>query len=452
MTSMARCGRLTLSLVIVAAASGATPAEAAPGDLDLTFGGDGKVVTDLTDRRDDANDMAIQANGRIVVVGRTNWRSYYGSFGLARYRTDGHLDAAFGGDGIVTTNTAKREDSASAVAIQPDGKIVVVGTASLRLPRRVFAIVRYERDGTLDASFGMNGKVRVGFSPDGQADAADVAIQPDGKIVVVGTSFDLDRFAVARLDPDGTLDTTFNTDGKATTKVSTGADSAEAVAIQPDGKILVAGESWTPSGWDGIDVVRYQTDGHLDQTFGNDGVARVDLTEGSDGPGDAARGIATQPDGKIVVAGDATGGAEYTSAFGLARFGDDGTADVTFHGDGKVITNFTKWDDSASDLAIQPDGKIVAVGVAGYSWDTVATFALVRYDADGMLDGSFGDGGKLRTRFRAIAPDAPVDIVGAWAGAVAIQADGRIVAAGSLNRVVDDHIDGRFALARYRNG
>ena len=344
---------------------------------------------------------------------------------------------------------AKREDSATAVAIQPDGRIVAVGTANVQA-RWVFAIARYDRDGTLDTTFGKNGRVRIGFTPSGDDAAADVAIQPDGKIVVVGSSFVLDRFALVRLDPDGTLDSTFHADGKVTTNAGDGTDSAGAVAIQPDGKIVVAGQSWTLSGWDGIDVVRYETDGTMDPTFGTDGIATVDLTEGSDGAGDMASDIAIQPDGKIVVAGDAGGGAEFTSGFGLARFDDDGTPDVTFHGDGTVVTNFTRWDDSASDLAIQPDGKIVAVGVAGYSWDTVATFALVRYDPDGTLDGSFGDNGKLRTRFPTIASDDPVGIVGAWATGVTIQPDGKIVLAGSAVRVFDGHLDGRFALARYR--
>ena len=430
MTSRTRSGRLTLTLMLVASVLWASPAEGAPGDLDRTFGDGGRVVTNPTKWSDGIADMTIQPNGRIVVVGRTIGRRY-GMFGLARYRPDGRLDPTFGGDGLVRTNMAKREDSATAVAIQPDGKIVAVGTANVRA-RWVFAIARYDRDGTLDTTFGTNGRARIGFTPSGDDAAADVAIQPDGKIVVVGSSFVLDRFALARLDSDGTLDSTFHADGKVTTNAGDGTDSAGAVAIQPDGKIVVAGQSWTLSGWDGIDVVRYETDGKVDPTFGTDG-------------------IAIQPDGKISVAGDAGGGAEFTSGFGLARFDDDGTPDVTFHGDGTVVTNFTRWDDSASDLAFQPDGKIVAVGVAGYSWDTVATFALVRYDPDGTLDNSFGDDGKLRTRVGGAQPGQQIEIVGSWAKAVALQTDGRIVVAGDVDGVAADRIDGRFAVARYRS-
>jgi uncharacterized delta-60 repeat protein len=450
MMSRARHGWLFLTLILIASMTWTIPAGAAPGDLDRTFGGDGKVVTNLTVGRDSTADVAIQANGRIVVVGRTIGR-HHGKFALARYRTDGHLDTRFGGDGIVTTNLAKRENSASAVAIQPDGKIVVAGTANIASINYVFAIARYERDGTLDAQFGKGGKVRVGFTTGGDDSAADVAIQSDGKIVVVGSSYVLDTFALARLDPDGSLDTSFGGDGRVTTSVGPGGESAQAVTIQPDGKMVVAGESWTLSGFDGIDVVRYETDGQVDLEFGNNGVATVELTEGIDGGGDMARAVAIQPDGKIVVSGDAGGDAEYTSSFGLARFDADGTPDATFHGDGKVVTNFTRWDDSASDLTIQADGRIVAAGVAGYGWDSVATFAIVRYEPDGTRDDSFGQGGKLRTRFRAILPDEPVDIVGAGASGIAIQADGRIVVAGTVDRVAGGRLDGRFAVARYRS-
>jgi uncharacterized delta-60 repeat protein len=428
----------------------AGPVHAAPGDLDPSFGGDGKVLTDFTKGRDGARDVAIQANGKIVVVGRASTRRGYGRFALARYRANGHLDPAFGGDGSVTTNFAKREDSASAVAIQADGKIVAVGGADTTARVGVFAVARYDRDGTLDTTFGGDGKVTTSFTG-GHDAASDVAIQTDGKIVVVGTTGP-GEFALARFDPDGTLDTTFDSDGKVTTSVSAGTDSADAVAIQADGKIVVAGDSWTETGWDGIDVVRYETDGSIDTAFGTGGVATVEFTNGSPGGGDGAGGVAIQSDGKIVVAGDAGFCCEFTSSFGVARFDGDGTLDTTFSGNGKVVTNFTKNDDSAGDVAIQADGKIVAVGVAGYQWGKIATFALVRYDTDGTLDRTFGNQGKLRTAFRATVPSDPIGILGAWAGAVAIQTDGRIVAVGGADREVDGRIDGRFALARYLNG
>ena len=289
-----------LSLILIASVMWTIPAGAAPGDLDRTFGVTA-VVTNLTVGRDSAADMAIQANGKIVVVGRTVGLPY---LALVRYRTDGRLDTTFGGNGIVTTNLAKREDSASAVAIQPDGKIVVVGTANIASVNYVFAIARYERDGTLDAQFGRGGKVGVGFSAGGDDSAADVAIQPDGKVVVVGTSYVLDEFALARLDPNGSLDTSFDGDGRVTTSVGPG-------RVGPGGRDPArredrrGGRVMGALGFKGIDVVRYETDGQVDLAFGNDGVATVELTEGSGGAGGMACAVAIQPDGKIVVAGDA---------------------------------------------------------------------------------------------------------------------------------------------------
>ena len=152
-----------------------------PGNLDPTFGGDGKVLTDFTKGRDGARDVAIQANGKIVVVGRASTRRGFGRFALARYRANGHLDPAFGGDGVVTTNFAKREDAASAVAIQADGKIVAVGFADVTARVEVFAVARYDRDGTLDTTFGDKGKVTTGFTPAGMTPPATWRSRPTAR-------------------------------------------------------------------------------------------------------------------------------------------------------------------------------------------------------------------------------------------------------------------------------
>lgn len=450
MTSRARSRRLVLTLVLVASVSGATPAEGAPGDLDPTFRHDGTVITNLTPWNENVGDVAIQGNGKIVVVGRVSSRGGYGAFAVVRYRPDGRLDERFGGDGVITTNIARREDAASAVAIQSDGTIVVAGTATVA-GRDAIVVARYRRAGGLDRSFGDAGTVIVDVAVgDGNEVADDVAIQSDGKIVILGTTFATHDFALARLDPSGTLDPTFHGDGTVTTGFGGALAAASAVAIQSDGKIVAAGQSWTLAGFDGIHVVRYESDGYVDLGFGIDGVATAEFTEGTDGGGDGVGAIAIQPDGAIVVAGDAGGAAEYTSRFGLARFDEHGSLDPSFRGDGTAVTNFTRWDDSASDLAIQADGMIVAVGVAGFGWGRQATFALARYRTDGMLDTSFGEDGKLRTRVGGVQPGQQIEIVGSWAKAVALQADGRIVLAGDVDGVVADRIDGRFAVARYR--
>jgi uncharacterized delta-60 repeat protein len=450
MTSRTRSGRLTLTLVLVASVLWATPAEGAPGDLDRTFRNDGTVITNLTPWNENVGDVAIQANGKIVVVGRVSSLGGYGAFAVVRYLPDGRLDDRFGRDGVVTTNIARREDAASAVAIQSDGTIVVAGTATVA-GRDAIVVARYRRAGGLDRSFGDAGTVIVDVAAgDGNEVANDVAIQTDGKIVIAGTTLDAHDFALARLDPGGTLDPTFHGDGTVTTGFGGALAAASAAAIQSDGKIVVAGQSWTLAGFDGIHVVRYGSDGQVDQGFGINGVASAEFTEGTDGGGDSAGAVTIQPDGAIVVAGDAGGAAEYTSRFGLARFDEHGSLDPSFRGDGTAVTNFTRWDDSASDLVIQADGMIVAVGVAGFGWGRQATFALARYDTDGLLDGSFGDDGKLRTRVGGVQPGQQVEIVGSRATAVALQTDGRIVVVGEIDGVVADRIDGRFAVARYR--
>jgi len=499
MPRRARKGALVVPLAITLVWASAMPAAAAPGDLDRTFRHDGTAITNLTPWNENVRDVAIQANEKIVVVGRASSRSGHGSFAVVRYRADGRLDRGFGGDGVVVTDVAKGEDSASAVAIQPNGKIVVVGTATVAR-RDTITLVRYRRKGALDRTFGEDGIATVdaddatgedvAIQPDGRivvvgtvfgtswfavarldrlggpddtfhgdgiatvdaddATGEDVAIQPDGRIVVVGTVFGTSWFAVARLDRLGALDDTFHGDGIATVDVGAERAVTSALALQPDGKIVVAGASWTEAGFDGIAVARFLAGGQVDGSFGTGGVATAEFTAGTDGGGDWAGGVAIQRNGRIVVAGDAGGPAEYTSSFGVARFLGDGSLDPSFRGDGTARTNFTKWDDSASDVAIQADGKIVAAGVAGFAWGSLPTFALARYRVDGTLDPSFGDGGKLRTRVGGVQPDQQLDIVGSWASAVALQSDGRIVVAGDVDRVAADRIDGRFAVARYR--
>jgi uncharacterized delta-60 repeat protein len=407
----------------------ASPARAASGDLDPTFGGDGKVITNFTKGNDGASDLAIQANGKMVAVGRASTRHSYGRFALARYRANGSLDTAFGRGGLVTTNFAKREDSAAAVALQVDGGIVVVGSVDATARIEKFAVARYRRDGTLDRTFGGNGKVTTDFAG-GQAAARDVAIQVDGRIVVVGTTSP-GGFALARYMPSGALDTSFDGDGRVTTDLTaTGYDSANAVAIDASGKIVVAGTGGNGT----FALARYNSDGMLDATFSGNGKTTTNFTKGFD----TANDVAVQADGRIVAAGEAGFCCEWTGDFGLARYDTDGTLDPTFGGDGKVITRFTRNDDAAAGVAIQANGKIVAAGSAGFN-GAISRFALARYGSNGRLDPTFSRNGRVTTAFSRGFDSAR---------AVAIQADGKIVAAGSTYPDVDGS-NGRFALARY---
>jgi uncharacterized delta-60 repeat protein len=231
-------------------------------------------------------------------------------------------------------------------------------------------------------------------------------------------------FALVRYNTDGTLDSTFDEDGRIVTDMTGGEDTITGVALQSDGKIVVAGRlNVFPNTMFGL--ARYEADGTLDSTFGEDGKVTTDFTDAHDGASD----VLIQSDGRVVAAGFADG------RFALARYNTDGTLDGSFSGDGKVRTNFTPLSDGALGVAIQATGKIVAAGVARGEG---GRFALARYNTDGTLDVSFSADGKVMTNFTA-GND--------YAQAVAIQANGRILAGGR-----DAGKGGRFAFARYRGG
>jgi uncharacterized delta-60 repeat protein len=373
------------------------------GDLDPSFDGDGRLTTDFSGfgYPDFASAVAIQADGKVVVAGDA-----LGGFALARYNPDGSLDTSFAGDGTRWTLFGSGEDSAaSAVAIQADGKIVAVGSWYRGAGNHDFALARFNPDGSLDTSFSGDGKRTQGFG--GSDRAHGVAIQADGKIVVAGVG-DGD-FALARYNPDSSLDTSFSGDGTLTTPFFGDTSITHAVAIQADGRIVAAGTRVASSDYD-FALARYNPNGSLDTAFSGDGILTTSIT----GADDEARAVAIQADGKIVAAGGLGG-------FLLARYNADGSLDTSFDGDG-TSNSFSA---RAAAVGIQADGRIVAAGTAG------GDFVLARYNPYGGLDPSFSDDGRLTT-----------DFGGSDVGAgLAIQADGRIVVAGTANA--------DFALARY---
>jgi uncharacterized delta-60 repeat protein len=359
-------------------------AEAAPGDLDPTFAGDGTVKT--TPARDGgvANAVAIQTDGKIVAAGQS-----FGErprFAVLRYTRRGRLDPTFGGDGRVITDVSRGDDQANGVAIQADGKIVVAGRSGK--DNRKFALVRYNTDGTLDSTFAEDGKVTTDFT-NARDQANAVAIQADGKIVAVGRSGGAD-FAVARFNTDGALDATFGGDGKVTTDFTHGDDPANAVAVQPDGKIVAAGG--------GPKLARYNIDGTLDPTFGGDGKVIPVLTCC---PAFVSVYDATlQSNGKIITAGEwfecfAAGDCEDDVV--VTRYDSDGTLDTTFASGGVAFGICGR----ANAVALQADGKIVAAGVVDCGGGDKAhgDFVIERLDADGARDGTFGNRGDVLTSF-----------------------------------------------------
>jgi uncharacterized delta-60 repeat protein len=414
-----------LALVIVVAGPGA----AAPGDLDPTFDGDGKVTTHFI-FNDEAHGVAIQPDGKIVAAGFTVCNPCAGpteprDFALARYNRDGSLDSTFDGDGKVTTDFATNVDQAFAVAIQADGKIVAGGFAWVSGVD--FALARYNTDGSLDPSFDGDGKVTTDYGF-GSSQVYGLAIQADGKIVAAGYgAATAQDFFLARYTSNGSLDPSFDDDGKVTfLGFGPNHNQAHAVGIQPDGKIVAAGCANCLSSSSNFAVARLNTNGSRDPTFDGEGLVTTDFS----GNVDQARALALQADGKVVVAGSAITG---QPVFGLARYHTDGSLDSTFDGDGKLTTQFGNGD-AAEGVAIQRDGKIVAAGGVCASCVAGGYFGLARYTPDGSLDSTFSGDGKVITDF-GFAGDQK-------AYAVALQNDGKIVAAGVVG--------GDFALARYK--
>jgi len=393
---------------------GAKPVAAAAGDLDTTFGTDGKVITTVgvPTTANLAYSIAIQSDGKIVVAGEARNGFNNSDFAVVRYNTDGSLDTSFGQGGKVTTAIGSADDVALSVALQPDGKIVVAGVSD-NGSNFDFAIARYNMDGSLDTNFGTGGKVttEVGYR---YAIAFSVAIQSDGKIVVAGGLPSGESYAaLVRYNADGTLDTNFGTDGKVTQYLGpVGIGSFLSVALHSDGKIVVAGYSYNNVDYD-FALARYDTDGSLDTTFGTDGnvITAIDDDE-------KAYSVALQSDGKIVVAGQrSNSGGNFD--FALVRHNTDGSLDTNFGTGGKVTTEVGSYDDYAHSVALQPDGKIVVAGFSdnGSNFD----FAIARYNMDGSLDTSFGTGGKVTTE---------VGSYDDYAYSVALQPDGKIVVAG----------------------
>ena len=378
------------------------------GSLDVTFGSSGRVTTGLASG---ADAIALQSDGKIVALGNNR---------LARYNTDGSLDAAFGTAGQVTASFSGIQDAALDVAVQGDGKIVVVGVSRPGgiNARNDFAIARFNADGTVDTAFGADGKAYVDFLG-GHDEANALIVQADGRIALIGhaatdvggSAFD---FAVARLTDAGVLDTTFDSDGRATVNVAGELDRAYAAALQPDGAIVLAGEVRADRSDPGdVGLARLTATGALDTTFGSGGTAHIDYADDSD----QANDVAIQTDGKIVIAGHALVGS--TTDFMIARLNADGSRDTSFGTAGLVTTPFGTLQDLARAVVIQPDGAIVAAGQASASTGT--DFGLVRLLSDGTFDSSFGGGGALIVDFFG-SSDA--------ARALALQSDGKIVAAG----------------------
>ncbi|MES1982063.1 MAG: Ig-like domain-containing protein [Pseudomonadota bacterium] len=379
-----------------------------PGALDLAFSGTGKLTVPIGVANAAPQAVAIQPDGKIVTAGS----AYDGTarqFALVRVDTGGNLDSGFNGTGKIITAVGS-SSRAYAVVVQTDGQIVAAGTSSAANSDD-FALVRYSANGNTSVRFSGSVSAAIGSG----AYAYAMALQSDGKFVVVGES-DTVGFVVARYNTDGSLDTGFGPthSGAVTTAAGTHV-YATAVAIQSDGKIVVAGAQ----NGGGVVLARYMTDGTLDTTF-NGGIATTAATTVA-----YTSGVAIQADGKIIVTGRTN-----DNAIVVARYLAGGTPDLSFNGNGMAITAAASTASAGNAIALQSDGKIVVAGSANDGANV--DFVVVRYSTGGALDAIFNGTGIAITAVEAGANGAV---------ALAIQPDGKIVAVGSAA--------GKFAIVRY---
>jgi len=371
----------------------------ADGSLDKSFNGSGKIITAVGDGDCHGGGLALQSDGKIVVAGYSfnPTGKDRAEFTALRYNADGTLDTGFGESGQVLTKIGGKSDSANSVALQGDGKIVVGGYA-FAPNNNDFAVARYNANGTLDTAFNGTGKATADFS---KLDyGRSVAVQSDGKIVIAGDAAHGDgrAFAVARFNANGTPDISFNKTGKVTTDFGSGNAEARGVAVQSDGKIVVAGFA-SMDGTEKVALIRYNPDGTLDTSFG--GTGKVLTLVGMSGSN--ATSIALQGDGKIVSAGYAINNSGRGRDFAIVRYNPNGSLDTSFNGSGKVTTAVNADDGKCEAVALEKDGKIVAAGSA--STATTSNFAVVRFGADGKLDASFNDTGKATTTVGSKPPE-----------------------------------------------
>jgi uncharacterized delta-60 repeat protein len=427
--------RFAFGLVVVASltqALGALPASAAAGDLDATFGSGGVVTTNFGTDAAGANDVAIRASDGSMVAAGYDITSHGEVFALAKYLSNGSPDPSFGGGtGMVTTAFGHANAQATAVVVQQTtGKIVVAGFQSPSYNR--FALARYNPDGTLDTTFSHDGKLTLDFGNNAEANA--VAVLPNKDIVVAGfaanASTGLD-YALVRYTDAGKLDPSFGTGGIVTTDFFGSDDEISGIAVQPNGKLVVAG--LTSNGTTQFSVALYNFNGTLDQSFG---VSGVQFTAFETNPDDHAAAVRLGSGGRIIVAGTASKNVSgATTKMAVARYTSSGALDTSFSTDGKVTTSIGSGV-IAYGMGIEPAGGIVIAGTVG-TQPPDFDMAVVRYTPAGALDSGFGTGGVVRTD---LGDDER-------AYGMRIQSNGRIVVAGV--GWPSGSLTSHFLLARY---
>jgi len=368
-----------------------TAAARGAGALDPTFAGDGWTLLDYGHRAEGAtaSDVLVTSTGKVVTVGPVDVGGGT-EFGVSRLRRDGTPDRSFHATGHRTTSLTGRDVPHRVVALG-HGRVLVAGSAG-----DAFGLAAFRRDGRLDSSFGAGGAVVTDISPGIDA-VLDVRVRSDGSILAAGIAGD--RFAVARYLADGTADPTFGDGGVVVTPAGL-PGPATTLRLQPDGRLLVAGESLPDADRNtGFEVARFTTDGSPDPTFGGgDGTVTTyfnDFTPTEEASRPAS--VLVQPDGRVLVAGSTYGDGDYRS-WSMARYLSDGSPDPSFgRGDGEVKQMFEPCCyGEITAVARQGDGAIVAVGSTRISSSSARHLAVARYTVRGVLDRSFSGDGRAK--------------------------------------------------------
>ncbi len=408
-----------------------------PGTLDPFWAngsalGSGTLITPIGPRHDRASAMVVQPDGKVLVAGICL------DVGLcaARYTPDGALDASFGGTGklpqVFVPNAA---NFAPSLALLPSGKFLLAGTCS-DLGDNDFCVLRFNVDGSVDSTFGSGGAT---ITPIGSIDDRPRAmlIQPDGKIVVAGTCNNgvNSDFCAARYLASGALDASFGSGGKVVTAFSVRDDVVNAALLQPDGKLVLAG-SCNNGTTDDVCALRYEINGTLDASFGVSGKLTTVVGSGYS----EARALALQPDGKLLVAATCLTGSKVD--FCTLRYNANGTLDTSFGSGGTLVTSVGTGSDYVTTMMLQPDGKLLLAGNCAVSQ---FDFCAVRTTAAGALDATFGTGGKLIT---AISNGATPATSNDFLTAMALQPDGKLLLTGYCRSGSFD----KFCVTRYDGG
>jgi len=381
----------TASLLPLILSLTAVPPVSADGMLDPAWGNGGIVTTNFPEflvSYDDVSVVVVLPDGRAVAAGHAG-DTKGAVLAAARYLPSGALDTTFAGDGRVTVpcqqQTAFGGGGATAALLQPDGRLVLVGSCPM-FPDHVFWLARLNADGSLDPSFGTGGQVLTPFA--GAAFASAAVLQPDGRIIAVGSgpAPSVSALKAARYNPDGSLDPTFGSGGQVTLAFGQSVYAGSA-ALQPDGKLVIGGTYGPQSNYD-FGVVRLLPNGAPDLSFSGDGLVTSDF-----GAVESGDSVMVLVDGRLVLSGIAN----VTQDFALARYLPDGTLDTSF-GIGGLATVDGGGPDSAGQAVQLPNGKLLVAGTTlvpgpGSNRD----FLLARFHADGALDTSFGTAGLLQT-------------------------------------------------------